>query len=73
MQAVLRHCVGVGLSAVVVVRGTVSLRYQRTNAHVVGFVRELGELFVDDPELFAKLTQTRRRLLETSFDEPLCH
>jgi len=73
VHAVLRHCIGVGLSVVVVMRGAVGLRYQRTNTHVVGFIGELSELFVDDAELFAKLTQARRCLLETSFDEPLCH
>ncbi len=73
MQAVLRHRIGVSLSAVIIVRGAMGLRYQRTNAHVVGFIRELGELFVDDTEFFAQLSQPRRCLLETSFDEPLCH
>ena len=71
--AVLGHGVGVSLGMVVFVRRAWRLGDQGTDAHVSGFVGELGELLVDHPQLLAQAAQARARLFQTTFDQPGAH
>ena len=72
MGAVLGHRVGMCLRVVVLVGGARRLGDERPQAHVVGFVGELRELFVDDAQLFAQPSQADARLLQSTFDQPRC-